>query len=222
MNGRNAATCKTTSGLRFPPTNLVRVAQQFHFHALIVLPFASGTRKSGGTVRAGRAFGRMQQTRALGYARHQTRARGARRNHSLYSLDCGRRRPLERGYLPQGPTTRSGRGSCAAPPARRTACVRARFAHAVHTAPRAFAAVYCWESNPGEIVAHRKFFSIRARALHRPRAGFGGLSPNQPDDCAQVVFTSNKLLFALDQWETEYLRNLIKRKSRRSSRCSGT
>ena len=76
MNGRNAATCKTTSGLRFPPTNLVRVAQQFHFHALIVLPFVSGTRKSGGTVRAGRAFGRMQQMGALGYARRKLAPEG--------------------------------------------------------------------------------------------------------------------------------------------------
>ena len=188
MNGRNAATCKTASGLRFPPTNLVRVAQQFHFHALIVLPFASGTRKSGGTVRAGRAFGRMQQTRALGSnAQHQTRGRGPEgpgetiRSTVLTVADGVR---SNEGICHRG-RRRVRSGSCAAP-ARRTACVRAR---AVHTAPRAFAAVYCWESNPGDFVAHRKFLSLSYPPRPRPFTGRVAVwrLVTQLPICAQVL-----------------------------------
>ena len=162
MNRRNAATCKTASGLRFPPTNLIRVAQQFHFHALIVLPFVSGTRKSGGTVRAGRAFGRMQQMGALGYARRKlapegpgetirstvlTVADGVRSNEGI--CHRGRRRGEEAVRVPRIP---------------QGGCVCGRLARAVHTAPSPFATVHCWEPTRESLsLIQVPFSSIRAR-----------------------------------------------------------
>ena len=77
--------------------------------------------KVGGHSESGACFWQNAANGSAGVRATQTRARGARRNHSLYGLDCGRRRPLERGYLPQG---LSGRFVCRATRKEDSKCTR--------------------------------------------------------------------------------------------------
>ena len=158
--------------------------------------------KVGGHSESGACFWQNAANGSAGVRATQTRARGARRNHSLYGLDCGRRRPLERGYLPQGPTTRSGRLVCRAT-RKEDSVWRAGTRRPAPLQP-------CTAGSPT-----RERLSLIASSFYpRPRpfparAGFGGPAGN---DFAPRWFSlqtnSSSLLI---KGKLEYLRNLNKR-----------